>query len=93
MDMSGCTFFLKVGFVAQGNSWVRMDQAARLPAAESLRPEITGTDVRMVTWDYDSEAWYATYGQTYRNNIRWRSPGFDDPVAAYVFAELNQWGM
>lgn len=96
MDMTGRTFFLKVGFAAQGNSWVRMYVVERLPASEEhpgTLPAITGTDVRMVTWDVDSEAWYATYGQTTKNHIRWRSPGFADPVAAYVYAELNQWGL
>lgn len=91
--MSTAGFFFDLGFLKQGHSWVRMDTVERFHFNE--RPELPfmGTDVRMVTWDEDLQVWHATFGQTFKNRIRWRSPGFDDPVAAYVYAELNQWGL
>lgn len=85
-------FFSDLGFQKQNRSWVRMDTVER-GTIKIAGKALLGTDVRMVTWDSDLQVWHATLGQTFKNYIRWRSPGFADPVAAYVYAELNQWGL
>lgn len=49
--------------------------------------------VRMIMFEGHTGCWWATRGITHANLIRWRSPGFNDPVSAFVYAELNSWGM
>lgn len=84
-------FFLERGFTTQNSSWMKMEREQLFPAIDGF-PAASINVIRMIAWDEDIDVWHATYGQTFDNKIRWRSPGFPDPVAAYVYAELNQWG-
>lgn len=79
-------YFSDRGFKEASGSWHRSVIVQRLDG-------LSGTDVYMIVVDETTHKWCATFGQTYQNNVRWRSPGFPDPVSAYVYAELNQWGM
>lgn len=68
----------RVGFNwrSTGEHWWRVDKP--------------GGDTRLVQKDSDG-AWYAT-AYHMGTSWGWRSDNFDTPVAAAVYAELNNWG-
>lgn len=75
-------YFRDAGFSLSGWVWMR------------TVPNGHPSDMEVFTVEFCSAAgkWEAKHGQSYDNSIFWVSPGFADPVSAYVYAEAAQWG-